>query len=228
MNAQHQRLAPAGIRQILEEYYRPLPEGIEEEVQKYMDLLASWGQKMSLTTIREPEEVVRAHFGESIFALSLGKFSEGRLADVGAGAGFPGLAIKLAIPELSVTLIEPNKKKCAFLQEVARSLSLTGVSAISFPFWTAKISENSLESVSVRALAIDKDLLKWSHAALQASGRIFLWLGEEDCRQVASSNVREWSWDAPILIPGSKRRYILRGAPTKKSKKNRSSLLDPH
>jgi 16S rRNA (guanine527-N7)-methyltransferase len=211
VNAPHQRLAPAAIRQILEEYYRPLPDGIELQVQNYMDLLSSWGQRMSLTTIREPEEVVRAHFGESIFAFSLGKLPEGRLADVGTGAGFPGLAIKLAIRELSVVLIEPNKKKCVFLHEVVRSLGLTDVSVASVPFQEAEIAGNSLGSVTTRALAVDRAFLEWSSVVLQPSGQILLWLGEGDCRRVAAFG--GWNWHAPVLIPRSSRRYILRGNP---------------
>ena len=206
------RLAPKRIRQILGEYHSHLPDGIELHVAKYTDLLALWGEKMSLTTIREPEEVVRVHFGESIFALSLGMLPKCRLADVGTGAGFPGLALKLAIPELSVTLIEPNRKKCAFLHEVVRTLGLADVSVIPFPFRSAGISENSLASVTTRALAVDKPFLIWSQRVLQLSGRIFLWLGERDCREAASFD--GWRWDAPRLIPGSKRRYILQGAPT--------------
>lgn len=213
MTGPDNRLVPTWIRQILVEYYHPLPDGIELQVAKYVDLLAPWGQKMSLTTIREPEEIVRMHFGESIFALSLGTLPEGRLADVGTGAGFPGLALKLAIPELSVALIEPNKKKCAFLHEVIRTLGLTGVSVMPFPFRSAGINENSLASVTTRALVVGKAFLNWSTAALQPSGRIFLWLGEQDCREVASFD--GWRWDAPRLIPGSKRRYVLRGAPVK-------------
>ena len=215
MTASHNPIPPATIRQILEEYHRPLPEGVDLQVAEYMDLLALWGEKMSLTTIREAEEVVRIHFGESIFALSLGKLPEGRLADVGTGAGFPGLALKLAIPELSVVLIEPNKKKYAFLHEVIRALRLADVSVVPFPFQSTKINENSLGSATTRALTVDKAFLAWSHAVLQPSGRIFLWLGEEDCRKLTASNRVEWTWDAPALIPGSKRRYILRGAPVK-------------
>lgn len=215
MIASHKPITPVMIRQILEEYHRPLPKGIELQVAKYMDVLALWGEKMSLTTIREPEEVVRAHFGESIFALSAGHLPEGRLADVGTGAGFPGLALKLAIPELSVVLIEPNKKKCAFLHEIVRTLSLTDVSVMTISFQSAKICENSLGSVTTRALAIDKAFLEWSHAGLRPSGRIFLWLGEEDCHELVSLGGAEWIWDAPALIPGTKRRYIVRGTPIK-------------
>lgn len=213
MNRPDDRLEPAQIRQILGEYDCSLPDGIELQIAKYMDLLAPWSEKMPLTTIREPEKVVRVHFGESIFALSLGTLPEGRLADVGTGAGFPGLALKLAIPNLSVALIEPNKKKCAFLHEVIRTLGLTDVSVMPFPFRSAAINENSLASVTTRALAINKAFLNWSQSVLQQSGRIFLWVGERDCGKVAS--LTGWRWDAPSLIPGSKRRYILQGAPTK-------------
>jgi len=215
LTAPDKPIPPATIRHILEEYHWPLPEGIELQVAKYMEVLALWGQKMSLTTIRDPEEVVRVQFGESIFALSLGSLPEGRLADVGTGAGFPGLAMKLALPEISVALIEPNNKKCAFLHEAVRTLGLTDVSVMPFPFRSAKINKGALGSIATRALAVDKPFLKWSHAILHPSGRIFLWLGEQASREVKSSGGAEWNWDTPALIPGSKQRYILRGAPTK-------------
>lgn len=205
--------SPARIRQTLEEYHRPLPEGIELLVAEYMNLLALWGRKMSLTAIQDPEEVVREHFGESIFALSLSKLPEGRLADVGTGAGFPGLAIKLAVPGLPVALIEPNKKKCAFLQEVIRALSLTDVAVTSVPFQLAEIQEDSLGSVTSRALGLEKALFAWSRTALRPSGRLLLWLGEENSRIAVSSH--GWKWDEPVLIPGSRKRYILRGVPEK-------------
>jgi 16S rRNA (guanine527-N7)-methyltransferase len=89
----------------------------------YLDLLLKWNAKTNLTAIREPEEIVRRHFGESLFA--------GRhiapcttLLDFGSGAGFPGLPIQLLRPEIVVTLAESQNKKATFLREVVRTLGL--------------------------------------------------------------------------------------------------------
>lgn len=211
MNAADDGLPLTKIREILEAYHRPLRTGIEEPVHRYVQLLAKWGEKMSLTAIKEPEEVIRTHFGESLFALSVAELAEGRLADVGTGAGFPGLALKLAIPEIPVTLIEPNKKKCAFLHEIVRELGLQGVVVASSSFENANIGENSLATVTSRALGREKRFFEWCRRSLSLDGDLLLWLGADDCR--AAQNTKGWDWMQPVLIPGTINRYILRGRP---------------
>lgn len=170
-----------------------------------------WGGKIALTTISNEEDVVRFHFGESLFALSLESFEHGRLADVGSGAGFPGLAIKLLCPNLSVTLLEPNKKKCAFLSEVARKLQLNNVDVLSVTFEASKIAPNKLAFVTSRALGKINDLLSWSRTTMCPDGRVILWLGAQDAEETAQTP--GWRWvQAPI--PGTAKRRILSGRPT--------------
>ena len=82
---------------------------------------------MSLTTVTNPNEILKFHFGESLFAAPAAQISDGRLADVGSGAGFPGLAIRILVEPLEVMLIESNTKKAAFLSEVSRELCLKDV-----------------------------------------------------------------------------------------------------
>ena len=93
------------------------------QLASYLDLLVKWNNRMNLTAIRSPEEMVRRHFGESLFAgLHLGPCSS--LLDFGSGAGFPGLPIQILWPNLAVTLAEARQKKASFLREVVRSLDL--------------------------------------------------------------------------------------------------------
>jgi 16S rRNA (guanine527-N7)-methyltransferase len=89
----------------------------------YLDLLLKWNRRTNLTAIREPEEMVRRHFGESLFA---GRHLApcATLLDFGSGAGFPGLPIQLLRPEIAVTLAESQNKKASFLREVVRTLGL--------------------------------------------------------------------------------------------------------
>ena len=202
---------PKEIREILEVYFTPIPVRMEYKIQKYMKLLDLWGRKMPLTSVRDPEEIVRFHFGESIFALSLCRMTKGRLADVGSGAGFPGLAIKLASPELAVTLIESNKKKCAFLHEAVRALELPGVEIISTGFEASGVAIRSTDFVVSRALGQRKAILDWAKDKLVVEGNLMLWLGEQDCEAVAAS--ADWHWEEPALIPGTKGRFVLRGSP---------------
>ena len=105
----------------------------------YLDLLLKWNARVNLTAIRTPEEIVRRHFGESIFAglhlkcstwnnapTGAGSPAPGResLLDFGSGAGFPGLPIQILYPELPVTLAESRQKKASFLRETVRVLGL--------------------------------------------------------------------------------------------------------
>jgi 16S rRNA G527 N7-methylase RsmG len=114
------------IREFLDPYKVPLDVQAIEKVCTYLSLLLMWNKKMSLTALEDPREIIQIHFGESLAALNLGPIT-GRLADVGTGAGFPGLPLKLISPSIHVTLIEPNQKKCAFLHEVVRALDLSDV-----------------------------------------------------------------------------------------------------
>jgi 16S rRNA (guanine527-N7)-methyltransferase len=99
-----------------------------EQFAAYLEVLLRWNQRMNLTAVRDPEEAVRRHFGESLFlarhlaALQLqGSLEAGAtLLDVGSGAGFPGIPVKIALPQLRVTLAESQAKKAAFLREAVR------------------------------------------------------------------------------------------------------------
>ncbi|HWQ03191.1 MAG TPA: 16S rRNA (guanine(527)-N(7))-methyltransferase RsmG, partial [Candidatus Nitrosotenuis sp.] len=97
----------------------------------YLELLFNWNRKINLTAVKTPVQAITRHFGESIFAATLLPMNRGVLVDVGSGAGFPGLALKLACPQLEVNLLEPSLKKCAFLAEVTRTLQLEGVQILS-------------------------------------------------------------------------------------------------
>jgi len=104
-----------------------VPAGMYGQLSVYLDLLVKWNARTNLTAIREPEEMVRRHFGESLFAgVQVGGrvAQDASLLDFGSGAGFPGLPIQLLLPELRVTLAESQGKKASFLREAARTLEL--------------------------------------------------------------------------------------------------------
>jgi 16S rRNA (guanine527-N7)-methyltransferase len=123
-------LSSAKIEELLQPYLRGgagVPAGMYGQLARYLDLLVKWNARTNLTAVREPAEMVRRHFGESLFAgQHLSSFVEscGTVLDFGSGAGFPGLPIQLLRPELKVTLAESQNKKATFLREVVRTLGL--------------------------------------------------------------------------------------------------------
>ncbi len=113
------------IAHLLEPYIQasPVPEELYVQLSTYLELLLKWNARTNLTAIREPEEIVRRHFGESLFTgLNLPVVET--VLDFGSGAGFPGLPIQLLRPDLHVTLAESQNKKASFLREVVRTLGL--------------------------------------------------------------------------------------------------------
>jgi len=111
------------IATLLRPYLEDAPATLCAHLSTYLDLLLKWNARTNLTAIRDPEEIVRRHFGESLFAARhLGDCPT--LLDFGSGAGFPGLPIQLLHPQIAVTLAESQNKKATFLREVVRTLSL--------------------------------------------------------------------------------------------------------
>jgi 16S rRNA (guanine527-N7)-methyltransferase len=139
-----------------------------------------------------------------------------RLADLGSGAGFPGLALKIAQPRLEVRLIESNKKKCAFLSEIVRSLELERVEVVPMRFDEIRTESPFAELITVRALGGFSEILDWAKGTLTDRGQVILWIGGEDAAQVSSTP--GWAWQAAVKIPDSQRRYVLIGRPQPETK----------
>lgn len=125
------------------EYMQQLPvtlsETQAEQFLLYNDLLLEWNSFMNLTAITEPEEVLQKHFADSILPVLLpdcqcmtGIKSGSPLSviDIGTGAGFPGIPLKIAFPDLQVTLLDSLNKRVNFLNEVILRLGLTGITAV--------------------------------------------------------------------------------------------------
>jgi 16S rRNA (guanine(527)-N(7))-methyltransferase RsmG len=181
-----------------------------EAIRTYISLLSHWNQRVPLTTVVDPIDTLRFHFGESLFAACSVPIHKGRLADVGSGAGFPGLPLRLAVQNLEVSLIESNSKKAAFLSEVVRRLRLHHVVVVRERMEAMKTESVQFDYITARALGSHIDLLYWARKRLTPRGKLVLWLGEDDARAI--SNEKSWTWSEPIHIPCSMRRFILAGS----------------
>ena len=126
-----------------------------EQFYKYMNLLIEWNEKINLTAIIEPNEIIIKHFIDSI---TINKYiKEGStLVDIGTGAGFPGIPIKILRPDIKVTLVDSLNKRIGFLNEVIKNLKLREIECIHArveEFGKNKKCRESFDYVTSRAVA---------------------------------------------------------------------------
>ena len=110
------------LLQVCADHIQPSPVQLDA-LEHHCQLLVRWNQTLNLTRVESLEEIVRLHFFESLFLASLLPSGPLRLADLGSGAGFPGVPVAALRPESGVLLIESHQRKAVFLREAARVLS---------------------------------------------------------------------------------------------------------
>ncbi len=179
-----------------------------DAIATYIELLLRWNRKINLTAITDPREMLVRNFAESFLAARWLRGATGRLCDVGSGAGFPGLALKLLLPDWDVVLIEPNAKKCAFLAEAARVLGLRRVEVERCPWEQSLVPAHSLDAVTSRALGGYAELASWAHQKLLPGGRLILWLGAHVAAEMC--RVEGWRWEQEA-VHGSRERVLMVG-----------------
>ncbi|MGA9510523.1 MAG: 16S rRNA (guanine(527)-N(7))-methyltransferase RsmG [Candidatus Sulfotelmatobacter sp.] len=231
----------ARIAELLQPFLSPLPSACHSELDRrsgeepaalsaiqldristYIDILNRWNARINLTAIRDEEEIVTRHFGESLFAArclfpkaASGSQAgdHGRVADLGSGAGFPGIPIKLWAPGIQLTLIESNQKKAAFLREVCRSLTLTDVDIQNV---RGEEVVQTYDIVTLRAVEKFAEALRIAARLMTPQGRQALLIGTSQA-ELARSSLPAMVWKSPLPIPLSQSRVLLLGETESKS-----------
>ena len=178
-------------------------------IQQYIRTLLRWNEKLNLTAIRDPLEILYRHFCESMFAAGAIPVDKGRLADIGSGPGFPGIPLKIISPELELCLVESNIKKGTFLAEVVRELQLTNTRVLISRYEELGEELAPLDYVCSRAVGEFQPFLEWAGSEQVQARQVVLWIGGRDLEEVRK--LRNWEWQEPILIPKSLQRYLLVG-----------------
>lgn len=113
------------LQNYIKDYKITLTENQYEQFQKYFELLVEWNEKMNLTAITDESGVALKHFADSLSLLNFVDIPQNSsLADVGTGAGFPGVVLKIARPDIKLTLIDSLNKRLVFLGEVCAQLDI--------------------------------------------------------------------------------------------------------
>lgn len=202
----------------------------------YVDLLLRWNARVNLTAVRDAETIVTRHFGESLLLAAYlfpravpgtptGAPSRQHALDLGSGAGFPGIPLKIYAPELRLTLVESNHKKAAFLAEVIRALQLKDTLVFTERLELGQtrrapaVAPKGIEAASL----ITMRAVERFDAALQTAtalarygavhfgrGRLALLIGRTQAEQVPL-RIQDFSWETPILVPQSRERVLLVG-----------------
>ena len=183
-----------------------------EQLQLYLDLLLRWNARINLTAVRDPEQIVTRHFGESLFAAGIlfaHPHSRGSLADVGSGAGFPGIPMKLFAPELELTLIESHNKKASFLREVIRALELDRCEVFS---GRAEQWREAADMVTLRAVEQFECALAVAADLVTADGRLCLLIGAGQVPAGRHILGADWIFQEPVAVPLSISRVVLIGS----------------
>jgi 16S rRNA (guanine527-N7)-methyltransferase len=181
------------------------------QLRTYLELLVLWNRKINLTSVRTPEECVTRHFAESLYITRFVPFS-GRLLDVGSGAGFPGLALRIVLDDISTTLLEPVAKKRAFLKEVALICEIPSVEVRPerLEEFLEKSPEAKFETVTARAVGSLERLARLAPRCLEPGGQLCLWLGRTQAAEVGKGRAA-YLWSKPLHIPMTRERCIIVG-----------------
>lgn len=183
---------------------------LQQQLGLYLDLLLKWNARINLTAVRDPEQIVTRHFGESLFGarVLLGDCDRAQapitVADVGSGAGFPGLPLKLWTPQIHLTLIESQNKKATFLREVIRALKLDAeVFSGRAEDWA-----KTADLVTLRAVEKFEHVLPVAASLVVPGGRLGLFIGEKQLTKAHQILGEPFTWRDPVVIPNSEGRVI--------------------
>ena len=163
------------------------------QLQSHYQLLCRWNRVLNLTSIEDEEQVVERHYRESLFLAANMPTGGLRIADLGSGAGFPGIPLAVVRPDCAVTLVESHQRKSVFLQEATRDMKNVKVLAKR----ADQINQNFdwVVSRAVKFIEIER-------SASQLAPQVAVLAGNEPPSE------GRFTWNTPIQIPWGRQRFL--------------------
>lgn len=181
-----------------------LPAGAQAQLATLLEVLAD--DATAPTTVRAPGEALDAHLADSLSGLEVDAVGRaGRIADLGAGAGFPGLALAAALPEARVSLVESAGRKCAFMERAAAAANLRNAEVVHARAEEWRDGLGACDVVTARALAPLAVIAEYAAPLLTVGGTLVAWKGEPGAGEEAAAAAAA---DQLGLAPGGSRRVM--------------------
>jgi 16S rRNA (guanine527-N7)-methyltransferase len=177
-----------------------LDDARQRKLLAHLDLVDEWGERMNLTAIHDRAQQVTKHVLDSLSVLPWLQGS--RIADVGSGAGFPGIPLAIVAPELHFALIESTGKKCRFLEHVRDALGLANVVVVQARAEACK-PDTRFDTVVARAVGPISDLVRNAGGLLAGDGRLLAMKGRYP-RDELAKKLNGWKLVGvhPLTVPG--------------------------
>ena len=183
---------------------------------EYLEILRLWNKKINLTSIKDENEIIIKHFIDSLSVVPFIE-NESRVLDIGSGAGFPGIPLKIVKPSIQLTLLDSTQKKVFFLLELINKLKLIGVNAV---WGRAESRDNGVKRgyysyVVSRAVGRIEDLIELSIPYLVDKGEIILMRGGrgleewERSKQIIKDDLRLLRYNQYELPKSTHKRVVL-------------------
>lgn len=165
-----------------------LDETMIDGLKRYCALLQEWNEKINLTSIVDEEKVIEKHFYDSLLVARTFRLENRKIADIGSGAGFPGMVLALAFPNAKVTLIDATKKKFAFLQAVKEELGLANVEFLCGRAEDLKAQRESFDVVISRGFAALRVFLEVGAPLCYVSGTLIAMKGPNAAEELQDAS----------------------------------------
>jgi 16S rRNA (guanine527-N7)-methyltransferase len=206
------------LKEGLAELGLPPSDDLLNAFMTFLAELRKWNRAYNLTGLKKDEDIVIKHFLDSLLYLNAMPDGELKVADIGSGAGFPGIPIKIIRPEIEMYLIEPSKKKSAFLRHMIRQLRMERIEVLEKSIEEIRVNQELPSPVDIaisRALFDIKEFIKKASHILKPGGTLILNKGPKVKEELKTlGNMRYEQLD--VSLPLSRiTRHIIVVAPTK-------------
>jgi len=162
---------------------------VESRIQLYLDLLVKWNHKINLTAEKDPDSILKRHVFDSL-QYSRALKPDFRVMDIGSGAGFPGIPLKIIFPEMALVLVESQRKRCSFMETVVRELGLEQTEVINARAEDIPAhQEDQFDAVIFRAVSDLNQCLTLGERFIAPGGRLIVKKPPEESTHLQESSL---------------------------------------